>query len=105
LLCISKEVFEKLKAVLAEFRIKPKPAQLKPKTSFQQKAYKKEPLATPRSNDLKPDKDKCIGSFEPSNIFNIQSSSLWRLRRLKAWFKEQESYEDSRYLELYSIKI
>ena len=105
LLCISKEVFKKLKAALDEFGIKPKPVSSKPKTSFQQKVSKKEPLVGPRNNDLKPNRDKCIGSFEPSNIFNIQNSSLWRLRNLKAWFKEQESYEDLRYLECYQTKI
>lgn len=46
-----------------------------------------------------------IGFFEPSNIFNIQNSFRWRLRNLGDWFKEQESYEDSRYIKSYSIKI
>ncbi len=105
LLCISKEVFKKLKAALDEFGFKPKLASVKPKTSSRQKLPKKEPLVDPKSDDFKPDRDKCLGSFEPSNIFNIQNSHLWRLRNLEAWFKEQESYEDLRYLESYSIKI
>ncbi len=105
LLCISKEVFEKLKAALDEFGLKPKPAPAKPKTSFRQKLPKKEPLVGSRNDVLESDRDKCIGSFEPSNIFNIQNSFLWRLRNLKAWFKEQESYEDSRYLKAYKIEI
>jgi len=90
---------------LDKFGLGQKPASPKPKTSFQQKLPKKEPLGDSKSDDLRPDREKCIGSFEPSNIFNIQSSSLWRLRNLNAWFKEQESYEDSRYLKAYSIKI
>jgi hypothetical protein len=105
ILCITKEVFENLKATLAEFGLKPKPAQLKPKTSSQQKTPKKQPLVASRDNDLKPDKDKCIISFEPSNIIYTRDSSFWRLRNLKAWFKEQGSYEDTRYLEYYPVKI
>ena len=105
LLCISKEVFKNLNAALDEFGLKPKPAPSKSKTSFRQKLPKKEPLRSSRSDDLKPDRNKCAGCFEPSNIFNIQSSRLWRLRNLSAWFKEQESYEDLRYLEYYAIKI
>lgn len=88
-----------------EFGLRQKPASVKPKTPFRKKLYKKEPLEDSKNDDLKPDRDKCIGSFEPSNIFNTRNSSLWRLRNLRAWFKEQESYEDSRYLESYSIKI
>src|SRR3989338_1398957 len=103
LLCISKEVFKNLKAALDEFGIRPKPASSKPKTSFHQKVSKKESLVGSRNNNHKPEKDKCIGSFEPSNIFETRNSSLWRLRNLKAWFKEQESYEDSRYLNAYQI--
>ena len=105
LLCITKEVFEKLKAALAKFDLGQKTASPKPKTPFRQKPLRKEPLEYLKSDDLKLDRDKCIGSFEPSNIFNIQSSSLWRSRNLEAWFKEQESYEDLRYLECYQIKI
>jgi len=105
LLCITKEVFEKLKAALAKFDLGQKTASPKPKTPFRQKLSKKEPLRGSRNDDLKLDRDKCIGSFEPSNIFNIQSSSLWRSRNLEAWFKEQESYEDLRYIEAYKIKI
>ncbi len=105
LLCISKEVFKKLKAALDEFGLGPKPASPKLKTSFRQRLPKKEPLESPKDDDIKTDRDKCLGSFEPSNIFNIQNSHLWRLRNLKAWFKEQESYEDLRYLRYYSIEI
>ena len=105
LLCISKEVFKKLKADLAEFGLGQKPASPKPKTPFRQKLPKKEPLGDSKSDDLKPDRDKCIGSFEPSNIFNTRNSSFWRLRNLRAWFKEQESYEDCRYLKAYKIEI
>jgi len=101
LLCISRENFEKLKAALAEFGLKPKPASPKSKTFFRQKILKKEPLSAHRDNYLKPDRD----TFEPSNIFNTRNSSFWRLRNLKAWFKEQASYEDLRYLECYQIKI
>jgi len=105
LLCISKEVFEKLKAALAKFGIKPKPALSKPKTPFRQKPCKKEPLTGSRNYDLKSDRDKCIGSFEPSNIIYTQGASLKRQRNLTTWFKEQASYEDSRYIKAYSIKI
>lgn len=105
LLCISKAIFEKLKAALVEFRVKPKPASPKPKAPFQQKPPRKEPLGGHRNDDFKTVKDKSIGFFEPSNIFNIQNSFRWRLRNLGDWFKEQESYEDSRYIKSYSIKI
>ena len=88
-----------------EFGLGPKPASPKLKTSFRQRLPKKEPLESPKDDDIKTDRDKCLGSFEPSNIFNIQNSHLWRLRNLKAWFKEQESYEDLRYLRYYSIEI
>jgi len=90
---------------LVEFGIGSKPASPKPKTPFRQKPPKKELLKSSKSDDLKPSRDKCIGSFEPSNIFNTRNSSFWRLRNLNAWFKEQESYEDSRYLKAYSIEI
>jgi hypothetical protein len=98
ILCISKEVFKELKAALAEFGFKPK-------TSFRQKLPKKEPLSIARSDDRKSDKDECIGSFEPSNILETRNSLFWRLRNLNAWFKEQESYEDSRYVKSHRIKI
>ena len=103
-LCITKKGFKKLKAALKKFGLEPKSALHKPKTPFRQKLSKRKPLGAPRNDDLKSDRDKCIGSFEPSNIFNIQDSTLWRLRRLKAWFKEQESYEDLRYLKSYSVE-
>ncbi len=90
---------------MAEFELEPKLTPPKPKTPFRKELSRKEPLEGPKNNDLKPNRDKCIGPFEPSNIFNIQNSSLWRLRNLGAWFKEQESYEDSRYIKSYSIKI
>jgi hypothetical protein len=105
LLCISKEVFENLKAALVEFRSWQKLATHKPKTPFRQKPLEKEPLVAPRNNDLKADRDKCTSSFEPSNIFNTRYSDFWRSRNLEAWFKEQDSYEDARYLECYQIKI
>ena len=105
MLCISKEVFEKLKAALAEFGLKPNSASVKAKTSFRQKLPKKEPLGDSRSDDLKLGRDKCIGSFEPSNILDTRNSAFWRLRNLNAWFKEQESYEDPKYLKAYAIKI
>jgi len=105
LLCISKELFEKLKAALDEFRLRVKPASPKPKTLFKQKLPRKEPLGRHRNGDLNLNRDKYISSFEPSNIFNTRNSSFWRLRNLRAWFKEQESYEDLRYLESYKIKI
>ena len=105
LLCITKEVFKKLKTNFKKLGLGPKSASPKPKTSFSQKASQKEPLGCSRNGDLKPNRDRCTGSFEPSNIFNTRNSSLWRSRNLKDWFKEQESYEDLRYLELYSIKI
>jgi hypothetical protein len=90
---------------LAEFGLKPKPVQLKLKTSSQQKASKKELLEDSKSNYLKPNEDKCTGSFEPSNIIYTRNSSFWRLRNLKAWFKEQESYEDPRYLKAYAVEM
>jgi len=105
LLCISKAIFEKLKAALDKFGLRVKPASSKPKKPFQQKPHRKEPLGGHRNDDFKTAKDKSIGFFEPSNIFNIQNSRLWRLRNLNAWFKEQESYEDSRYLKYYSVEI
>jgi hypothetical protein len=105
LLCISRELFEKLKAALNEFRLRSKPVSSKPKTPFRKKLPKKELLISSKNDDLKPDSDKYIGSYEPSNILNTRNSAFWRLRNLNAWFKEQESYEDSRYLKSYSIKI
>jgi len=105
ILCISKEVFEKLKAALDESGLGQKLALLKPKPSSPQRAPRKEPLRGPRIDSLKTGKDKCIGFFEPSNIFNVRNSSLWRLRNLNAWFKEQASYEDLRYIESRLIKI
>jgi hypothetical protein len=105
LLCISKERFEKLKAAWDEFGIKPKPASPGTTTPFQKKLPKKVSLRGSRNEDLKPSKYKCISSFEPSNIFNTRDSSFWRLQNLKTWFKEQESYEDSRYIKPYSIEI
>jgi hypothetical protein len=90
---------------LDEFGIKPKPASPGPKTPFQKKLPKKVSLRSSRNEDLEPGKYKCISSFEPSNIFNTRDSSFWRLRNLKAWFKEQESYEDLRYIKSYSKKI
>jgi len=90
---------------LVEFGLGLKPAHLKPKTPFQQKILKKEPLENHRNGDFKTAKDKYIGSFEPSNILYTRASSFWRLRNLTAWFKEQESYEDQRYLEAYSVEI
>ncbi len=105
LLCISKEIFEKLKAALDEFGIKPKLASPKFKTPFQKKFSKKELLTNFKNDEYKVDDDKRIGSFEPSNILNTRDSSFWRLRNLKAWFKEQASYEDLKYIKSYSIKI
>lgn len=90
---------------MAEFGLESKVASSKPKISFRQKFSQKERLGDYKNYDLEVDRDKCIGSFEPSNIFNTRNSSFWRLRNLGAWFKEQESYEDSRYLEYYQIKI
>jgi len=89
---------------LDEFDLGPKPASPKPKTPLRQKVSKKEPLKSPRNEDLKPD-NNYTGSYEPSNILNTRFSSFWRARNIKAWFKEQESYEDLRYLKSYSIKI
>ena len=105
LLCISREVFKKLKTALDEFRLGQKTASPKPKTPFRQNLPRKKPLEYSESDYLKPDKDKCISSFEPSNIINTRGSYFWRLRNLRAWFKEQESYEDLRFLESYKIKI
>jgi hypothetical protein len=105
ILCITKEVFENLKAAWAEFALKPKRASAKTKPSFRQKPLKKEPQAGSRNDNHKPQKEKATSCFEPSDIFNIQYSSLWKIRNLKAWFKEQESYEDARYLKMYQIKI
>jgi hypothetical protein len=105
ILCISKGIFGKLKAALDEFGLKPKLASPKPKTPFRQKPLKKEPLRGPRNDDLKLDRNKYTGSFEPSNIIYTRHSSFWRLRNLNAWFKEQASYEDSRYLKTYKIEI
>jgi len=105
LLCISKELFEKLKIVLDEFGFRRKPASPKPIVSSWQKVSKKEPLRSSRSNDFKPDKDKPIRSFEPSNIYNTYNSFYWRLRNLKAWFQEQESYEDLKHRNPYLTNI
>jgi hypothetical protein len=104
LLCISKELFEKLKAALEEFGLGPKPASPKLKTPFRQKVSRKEPLESSRNGDRKPD-DKYTGSYEPSNILNTRNSDSWRLRNLNMWFKEQESYEDIRYIKSYSTEI
>ncbi len=105
LLCISKERFEKLKAALDEFGIKAKSASSKQETPLREKTLKKEPLAALENDDLKTDRDRCIGLFEPADIFINKSSDFWRLQNLNAWFKEQESYEDSRYLKSYAIEI
>ena len=105
ILCIRKELFEKLKAALGEFGVGPKTASAKPKPPSRQKPPKTEPLGGSRNDVLKTAKDKCISSFEPSNILYTHSSDFWRLRNLDAWFKEQDSYEDLRYLRLPSIKI
>jgi len=105
ILCISKEVFKNLRATLAELRLKPKIATSKPKTPFRQKPLKKEPVGNSRNGDHKASSDKCTGSFEPSNIFNTRYSDFWRFRNLNVWFREQESYEDSRYLKAYPIEI
>ena len=105
LLCVSKGVFEKLKAAWAEFGLKPKTARFRPKTSFREKRSKKAPLAGSKNNDHKPNRDKCTGSFEPLDIFTNKSSDFWRQQNLKTWFKEQESYEDSRYLEYYPVNL
>jgi len=90
---------------LAEFGFKPKTALLKPKTLFKQKPLEKLALTGSRSNDLKPDEDKCISYFEPTNILYTRISSFWRLRNFKSWFKEQASYEDPRYLEYYPLNL
>jgi hypothetical protein len=103
-LCISREIFKKLKAALNEFDLGSKLASPKPKTPLRQKVSKKEPLENPRNGDLKPN-NNYTGSYEPSNILNTRFSSFWRAQNLKAWFKEQESYEDVRYLKSYSVEI
>jgi hypothetical protein len=90
---------------LAEFGLKPKIAASKPKQPFRQKSLREEPLGGPRNGDHRTGSDKCIGSFEPSNIFNTRYSDFWRFRNLNVWFKEQESYEDPRYLKHYSVEI
>lgn len=107
ILCITKEVFKNLRANLAEFGLRPKKASSKAKTSFQQKSSQREPLAGSRNDNHKPERHKCIGSFEPSNIVytNYRKGPVWTSRNLKAWFKEQESYEDPRYLKAYTIEI
>ena len=103
-LCISREIFKKLKTALNEFDLGSKPVSPKPKTPLRQKISKKEPLESPRNNDLKPD-NNYTSSYEPSNILNTRFSSFWRAQNLKTWFKEQESYEDPRYLKFFSVKI
>ena len=90
---------------MAEFGLKPKIAAPKLKTPSWQKPLKKEPLGSPRNGNHRTGGDKCIGSFEPSNIFNTRYSDFWRFRNLETWFREQASYEDTRYLECYQIKI
>jgi hypothetical protein len=99
------EIFKRLKAALAEFGFGQKFTHPKRKQPLQQKLGKKEPQRTPKNNDLNSDKDKCTGFFEPSNIFNTRNSFFWRLRSLKEWFKELESYEDLRYIKSYSKEI
>ena len=105
LLCISTERFKKLQAVLDEFGLRQKSTSPKPKTPLRQKLSEKDLPASPKNNDLELDRDKCTGSFEPSNIIYTRNSFFWRLRNLNAWFKEQESYEDSRYIKAYKIEI
>ena len=87
-----------------EFGIKSKPRSSKPKTPFRQKILKKASLRSPKNDDLIMNRDKWVSSFEPSNILDTRNSFFWRLRNLKAWFKEQESYEDSRYIKTYKIE-
>jgi hypothetical protein len=105
ILCITKEVFKNLKAASAEFRFRPKKASFKPKPSLRQKPLEKERLAAPRNNDRRTVGDKCTGSFEPLDLFTNKSSSFWREQNLKDWFKEQESYEDARYLECCPLNL
>jgi hypothetical protein len=107
ILCITEEVFKNLKVALAEFGLKPKLAQLEPKTSFRQKLIKKEPLLASRSDDYKPFGYKCTSSFEPTNSVytRYRSGPFWTSCNLKAWFKEQASYEDYRYIKSYSVEF
>jgi hypothetical protein len=90
---------------LAEFRFRPKKASFKPKPSLRQKPLEKERLVAPRNNDRRTVGDKCTGSFEPLDLFTNKSSSFWREQNLKAWFKEQESYEDQRYVKAYLVDL
>ena len=89
LLCISKEVFNKLKAALNEFGFRPKPASPKPKTPFRQKLSRKEPLRGAKNDDLKSDKDNYAGSFEPSNILDARNSLFWRLKQIRSFLALQ----------------
>ena len=107
ILCITKEVFKELKATLAEFRFKPKPASPKPKTPFRQKPLEKQTLRESKNDNHNPERDKCIASFEPTNSVytRYRKGPVWTSRNLKSWFKEQESYEDPRYLEYYPLNL
>jgi hypothetical protein len=105
ILCVTEEVFKNLRAALVEFGLRPKNALPKTKLPFQQKPLQKRPLGCPRSANLKPEGNKCIGSFEPSDLFTNKSSSFWREQNLKAWFKEQRSYEDFRYIKAYAVEF
>ena len=101
LLCISKEAFEKIKTALNEFGLSKKFVLPKPKISLKKTSFKKEH----ENNIVEVIDDKRIDYFELSNIFNTRNSHFWRLRNLKEWFKEQESYEDLRYIKTSQITI
>jgi len=105
ILCITEEVFKNLKATLAEFWLKPKTATSKPKSPFRQKPLEKWALTGSGNDNHNPKRDKCISSFEPTNIFNTRNSVFWRLRNFRTWFKEQAAYEDSRYIEYYPLNL
>jgi len=85
--------------------LKPKKTHFKPKPLFKQNLPRKKPIAATRGDDLKPNRHKCMDSFRPSDIFTNKSSDFWRQQNLKAWFKEQGSYEDSRYIKAYAVDL
>jgi len=105
LLCISKEVFKELGAALREFGIRPsrKITSCEKSTSLpkfdEYRQNKKNPakertLRDPTVKDLASRRDRCTPAYEPTNIIHTRDSSLWRWQRMRAWFKEQELYED-----------
>jgi len=67
---------------LADFGLKPKKAYFRPKTSSREKRPKEALLTGSKNNNHKPDRDKCIGSFEPSEKWGRKMGSDLFFRKM-----------------------